>query len=312
MKQNRSPFCGFLYVTGILMMLNLPGGSSASPPSSQSHQALLSHLDELLQLLDVPHGATLDEMIVASQIWRRKPGQERWEVPDLNITRTTRQNAFQLLEKLGMVQEILPTRNQYQYALLLGATVPRMQRRLNELLKLWQQGIRFEQLVFLVGQRPLQPDIDLPTQFTLRAINNAADVNSLPATETEGAKMIYSATLLPNDLKRIPVLFVDTPRYWRENGWQRPNTRDTLKQWVSSKPIPGSTLVLSDQPHSHYQKEVVRQELPDGFSVDLAAHQADPDARLVLYLDALALWLHNMSPAPAPGRSETPLPPRRH
>lgn len=312
MKPNRSPFCGFLYVAGILMMLNLSGGSSASPSSSQPYQALLSQLDELLQLLDVPHGTTLDDMISASQVWRRKPGQERWEVPELDIPPGTRRQVFKVLEKLGVVNEIQPVNHHYDYALLLGATVPRMQRRLNELSKLWQQGTRFANLVFLVGQRPLTPEVDRIQEFLRTSGETATALEYWPRTETEGAKMLYRITSMPDDMMRIPVFFVDTPGHWRENGWQRPNTRDTLKQWMTSKPVPGSTLVISDQPHSHYQKDVVRQELPDGFSVDLAAHQADPDARLVLYLDALALWLQNMKPLPVPERSETLLPPRRH
>ena len=116
--------------------------------------------------------------------------------------------------------------------------------------------------------------------------------------------MIWSSTLLPKSMSAIDCHFIDSPRKWINQQWQRPNTRDTLQQWMKFKPTAGSVLIISDQPHAAYQQVVVRQELPDSFTTSLAAEAADPDTSLANYLDALALWLHNM-PRPQPEKPQS-------
>lgn len=277
---------------------------------NQNYNALLSSLDMLLTELSIPHDSTLESIISTSQIWRRTPGQERWELPELNISKDQKDRAFELLEKLGLITSAEPSNKQYDYALLLGATVPRMKRRLYYLAYWWDQGVRFRCLIFLVGQRPLYPGFDDLDILASKAANKSLD--PYPFTETEAAIMLHQLAPMPEAMRAVPVEFVDTPRNWRDGFWHRANTRDTIKYWVKAEPLPGTALIISDQPHGAYQKEVARQELPTGFSVDLAAGPADPETTLPVYLDALALWLHNLKPS-IPNVEQTaplsPLPP---
>lgn len=283
----------------------------------KSYEELSSTLDSLLNELDITHTSNLESMINASQIWRRKPGQERWELPELDIQENKERRIFELLKNLGLITPIIPARKHYDYVLLLGATVPSMKRRLDYLANLWNQGVSFKHLIYLVGQRPLSPKIDhLELFVTLPDSQHSKKLDPYPFTETEAAKMLHQLAPLPAAMKAQPAEFIDTPRNWRNGYWHRPNTRDTLKYWKKNSPSPGSTLVISDQPHGNYQKEIVRQELPEGFSVDLAAGPADSATTLPIYLDALALWLHNMQPfIPNPSKItplKTVIPPGRH
>ena len=258
----------------------------------------LSGLSTLMDEVGVSHSDSLESLISASQQWRRLPGQERWEMQDLPLAPDKHEAVMDHLKALNLVDELLPSSEHYEYTLLLGATVPRMERRLNHLAKLWQNGVRFNQIVFLVGQRPLNDGIDKVDNLVASSMGKQAQGKSAeaarPITETEGAIQLFDAMNLPKAMKQRPVEFIDSPRIWKQNHWQRANTRDTLIRWMKNSPAPGKTLVISDQPHAHYQLEVVKQELPEAFKPEVAAQSADEDTRIILYLDALALWLHNL------------------
>ncbi|WP_422132458.1 hypothetical protein [Endozoicomonas sp. ALD040] len=258
----------------------------------------LSGLATLMDEVGISHTNSLDSLIIASQQWRRQPGQERWEMKDLPLTPDQHLAVMGHLKALNFVQELLPSSTNYEYSLVLGATVPGMERRLNHLAKLWQEGVRFNKIVFLVGQRPLKEGIDNIDSLVANSIGEQARGKGArtarPITETEGAMQLFATMKLPGEMKKLPTEFVDSPRVWKQNHWQRANTRDTLIQWMKAAPTPGRTLVISDQPHAHYQLEVVKQELPDAFQPEVTAQTADEGTRIILYLDALALWLHNL------------------
>ncbi|MGB0361086.1 MAG: hypothetical protein ACPGEF_06745, partial [Endozoicomonas sp.] len=234
---------------------------------NKSNETLLKPLHQLLNEFKTPHTYSLNSMIEASQQWRRKPGQERWELPDIDLPPEHHHRVFQLLKQLGMTDSILPSAKHYDYLLLLGSTAPGMLHRLQHLAELWASGLRFKQLIFLVSERPLDISIDQPD-----VLNKWAKANNLePAkTETDAAVLLHQLADIPTELKNTPVLFIDTPGHMDQGHWYRPNTRDTLKHWLTQQPLPGSTLVITDQPHGNYQATVVRQELSDMFTVDLS------------------------------------------
>ena len=260
-------------------------------------QELVKQLDSLLTTLHVPHKSDFSSMIDATQRWRRAPGQERWQLADIKIDPNSEANAINMLREIGLIDELKPSKKEFDYVLLLGATVPRMQQRLEHLARLWQSGVRYKKLIFLTGQRPLTPEIDKVDELIANTSGHLATKDSRPATESEAAVMIFQSTPLMPEMRALPVQFMDTPRRWEQTYWQRANTRDTLKTWMKNNPAPGSVLVMSEQPSAHYQQEVVRQELSEAFNVDIAARAAAKDTRLAILLDALALWLHNVQSA---------------
>ena len=266
---------------------------SFHPVAAASDTQLIQFLSELLDELNIRHTLNLESIIRATQQWRRKPGQERWEMVDLQLSEEKHQEVLDKLSKLNLVKEIKPESRHFEYALVLGATVPRMERRLMHLARLWQEGIRFNQLIFLVGQRKLTEGVDKVDHLISKSSNQTLLPSALK-TETDGSKLVYQALEIPEAMRERPVLFVDSPDVWTGEEWRRANTRDTIEYWLKQSPVSGTTLVLSDQPHALYQLEVVRQALGNRFVPEVAAKEADTDTRIILYLDALALWLHNL------------------
>ncbi|MDP0562440.1 MAG: hypothetical protein QS721_09000 [Candidatus Endonucleobacter sp. (ex Gigantidas childressi)] len=254
-----------------------------------------SKINQIQTLLNIPHKNTPESMIQASSAWRRKPGVERWEMPEIKVSEETKVQVLQILTSLDIVNELKPNKQHYDYVLLLGATIPRMQKRLNQVSRLWTEGVTSKQILFLTGERPLIQNIDHIDELVKKTTGGNLSESARPLTETEGAKMIWISSPLPKSMKNTDCRFITYPRIWTDNQWQRPNTRNTLQQWVKSNPPAGSVLIISDQPHAAYQQVVVQSELPDSFSTNLAAEAADPHTSLAIYLDALALWLHNMT-----------------
>jgi len=262
--------------------------------SQARDQNFFSKLDQIQTLLNIPHKNTPESMTQASSAWRRKPGVERWEMPEVNVSAETKVKVLQILTSLGLVHELKPDKQNYDYVLLLGATIPRMQRRLNQVNRLWTEGVTSNQILFLTGERPLIQNIDHVDELVKQATGGNISESARPLTETEGAKMIWVTSTIPKSLRNTDCRFITSPRIWTDNQWQRPNTRNTLQQWMKSNPPAGSVLIISDQPHAAYQQIVVQSELPNSFSTTLAAEAADIHTPLAIYLDALALWLHNM------------------
>ena len=288
-KSQASTSHSWITALGIVVML-------LSPSTYAFDDAFFSNLDNLQTLLKVPHTKMHESMIIASQKWRRQKGVERWDITKGVITKDIKEKCLKILNDMGLSSEIKPAKNKFDYILILGATAPRMKRRLNQVIRLWDKVITAKNIVFLTGQRPLTPKVDQIFQLMEKAAGPNPSELSKPENETEAAKMVWHSSLtLPEEMEDLGCMFVDTPRIWskKDKQWQRPNTRDTLKQWMKTNPSSGTVLIISDQPHAYYQEIVVNQELPKSFITSLAAESADADTDFFIYLDALALWLYN-------------------
>ena len=253
-------------------------------------------VSDLLRTLNVGHANNLDSMIqAANNSWGRKPGMERWELPEPTVNKDERSKMLNHFEQLGIKNAIHPPREHYQYVLILGATVPRMIKRLSHLTALWEQGLRADEIVFLTGQRPLIPKIDkieeLTTIWLKQASASMTCRDIIPQNETEAAKLLFHLTALPDDIRQVKTTYIDTPRFLQNGRWERPYTALTADQWLKTKPEHGSVLAFSDQPHALYQYEALREYIPADYDLDITAPTAREDTPLAEYLDALALWL---------------------
>jgi hypothetical protein len=234
---------------------------------------------KILNALDVPNNGTLDDIVRATQKHWIQSGKERWEFEEVAIKDP--QNILGLLKETGCIDEIQTKENSYDYALLLGATAPRVETRLNFLIKEWNRGVRFKRLIFLTGQRMLDPKIEtFPDHIK---------------TETDMISFLYRQKDLPEGMRKIPLEIIDAPAHKLENGkMRRPNTKDTLVEWLKQNPAPGKCLFISNQPYVGYQDAVCRLELPDDFIIETIGPEADPSCTFAQYLDNLARWLFQL------------------
>lgn len=236
---------------------------------------------KLLQVMEVTHDGTLSSIVSATQkSWLRPAGTERWHIEN-DLTDEKKEKLFPLAAQLGFINEMIPSSKDYAYCLILGGTSGRMEKRLKYAAKLWKEGIHFNQIVFLVGARPLDPDVDL-----------WADICK---TEIEAAHYIWEHADLPKGFKELPIVFVDVPMIPTEKGQRRPTTGDTVIAWLALHPKPGKCLGISNQPYCLYQEAVIRSYLPKSIDYETAGEATNiKHLNGFNLLDSIARWLYQV------------------
>ncbi|OGB97316.1 hypothetical protein A3F06_00005 [candidate division TM6 bacterium RIFCSPHIGHO2_12_FULL_36_22] len=237
-----------------------------------------ANLYHVLQLFDIHHDGSLEEIVKQTQKeWLRAPDKERQDMDEL-VLKNGKQ-VLSALKQLGFINQVDPKNTTYDYVLFMGATVPSMKDRLDYLLELWKKGIRFEHLIFLVGERPLTVKMD------------GYDALEHSATEFEAMRYMYNHADLPLGFKESirSVVFIDAPM---NLGNKRPTTGDTIKYWLLTDPQPGNCLVISRNPHIKYQDAVVRELLPSGFAIETTGRMTLLNQNIAVILDAVARWLY--------------------
>ncbi len=228
-------------------------------------------LTELLSLLDIPSNSTLPSLVQATQKAWYQPGKERWQFEKRYVDK--KEQAWPLLIQLGCIEKVSASKMHYEYALLLGGYAPRMQERIQFLIQEWKRGVRFNQLVMLTGERPLDPEHEKGTS----SLN----------TETEMFLYLWSQADLPQSLRQTPLLIVNAPM-----TNTRPTTLDTIKEWLKQSPAPGSCLIVSNQPFNGYFDAVFRTYMPTTFTLETIGNVADPELPFAVFLDNLARCLY--------------------
>ncbi len=260
---------------------------------------LSSTLLEILEITKIKHDGTLGSVVEATQKgWLRKAGTERWEMD--NAREELKPALEPLFQKLGIIDEVAPTAKQYTYGLILGATITSMRERFAYALDLWKKGVVCTHLVFLVGERPLDPVKE--SEAVLYDAHNMylpfrpdwKRQNVQPKTETDAAKLLFDQANLPKEFKdSVKITFIDTPMQKLPDGtFRRPNTGDTVNLF---KPMlektPGTILAISNQPYVGYQDAVTRTLLA-GYSVETVGAKAKGNIHIGVTLDNLARWIY--------------------
>lgn len=233
----------------------------------------------LLDLMGLPHDYSLSSIVRAAQRSWLQPTKEQWHFQPREEYRLSYLLPF--LQKLGCIDGIKAQEKEYDYGLLLGGYYTRMNARFAHLAAECERGVSLKQLIFLTGERFLDPVTELPL-YPL----------SKGATETD--LMLYFLKAYPQ-LQKIPLTVIDTPGKSGSKGWQRPTTQDTLLKWLQSAPVPGKCLFISSQPFIKYQQSVICSILPEGFSFETVGPCAEQGLALSVYLDNLARWLYQLS-----------------
>jgi hypothetical protein len=221
----------------------------------------------------------------------QKAGQkplERWELkpidglPDVATVRS-------LLSPLGFITQTEPRKRQYLYAVWPGALLPRVGVRLQDLIRVWEAGVRWDVTVVHAGKRALMPDKESPViskqlGFTTSdAITYPTDVQ----TEFDQMGWLYrNMSNLPVGLQKTDWQFINCP----PNGDKRPSTEDVTRHWLKDQPKPGSLLVSSGAPYGMAQGfafDLFMSE-DDGWTIDVFGHEAPTTLTSELFCRELA------------------------
>lgn len=243
----------------------------------KNYQIEPTALVELVSTLGL--AADQDILEQTQKHWLRKPGHELWELEELSA----HQRSFVLdwARKNQLFADWKPACQSYDKALIFGATTVAMERRLAYLIQLWKEGIRFNEIVWLTGKRPLDPRVD-------GLVDRCQD-------ESEAARVLWDEVDLPTDMRKLPVVYIDVPMIAVGNSFKRPNTADTIFAWLDQSPNPCKVFFVSNQPFCGYQFAVVKTCLPKEFSFDLVGSgfvTMSHRASAAVILDSLARWLY--------------------
>lgn len=237
-------------------------------------------LAKLLALTNAPPVNNFDDLVKQTQAhwYQGQAGKERWQFDSRFETR--RRRLIPILRQLKVVDKIQAEDKHYRYGLVYGATAPAINQRLNFLIREWRRGVRFDALVFLTGERPLEPTRD------------KGFIDMGLKTEREMMERIWNAKRRPAALKRLPLKIVDTPLLRSPDGRsRRPQTGDTIQAWLASKPQPAKAVFISSQPHVGYQHAVAKGVMLKEFDFETIG-PASRKVKISVYLDAIARWLY--------------------
>ena len=206
-----------------------------------------------------------------------------------------------ILGKLGMLDEIPPINDLYDHVLIPGALVTRVRTRLKYLIDLWQKGLRFKEINFLRGERPLA-ESGRETPEALLDNNNQElpfregwqPPQELPTTELEMMKLVWDQADLPQGLRHSQVKWINAPMKPNPSGGRplRPTTEDTIKKWLETNPSSGTCLDISNNPHIGYQHSVLKTHLPDELKLETVGSSASLELPLAFYLGEMSRWLY--------------------
>lgn len=209
-------------------------------------------IQELASLLDLPQQTDL--VAETQKRWLRKEGRERWDM--IELAPQEREKVLEWADRQGLFSSCEPALSHYDTAFILGASTSGMQMRLEFLKELWEKGVRFEHIVWLTGERPLDGRVD---QFTDRC-----------KTETEVAQLLWEESPLPEEMRKCSVIFVNAET--RPDG-KRPTTEDTIKAYLAKAPEPCTALFVSSQPFCAYQFAILQTHLPKEFLFDVVGSE---------------------------------------
>lgn len=256
----------------------------------------------LLSTCGIQHDGSLATIITATQKeqpegFLRPKNKERWQLTSYFEIHTTA--IIQQCAALHMLTEIKPVKMHYDYAILFGGIIQGVRARLAHLVQCWQEGVRWKQLIILTGQRPLDPNIEATTTWIDRnngslPIKQTWHLTDHPLMETDMIHMVLEQSILPAAWQNIPLLIVDTPMQKKGTEFIRPTTADTVYQWLSTHPSPGTILAISLQPLIGYQDAVLRRYLPSSFTLETVGPAAVNDLiKPEILIDTIARWLYN-------------------
>lgn len=236
---------------------------------------------------------TLDEIVQKTQkSWKRvHHGANGFELADLVDSPKQlqiREDVLSIARQMGLFDEKKPSSTHYDYALCAGAFLQGVRLRVNELIQAWKQGVRFDQLVFLTGDRALR-----------KAPGEKDFLQDIPEgypyeTEYDMVRLVWEQTQIPEDME-IQVVFINAKCPVNQ---ARISTKDSFNAWLLDyNPTPGSCLSASHPLYWTYQELGFALS---GFSVDCIAPSAEGflkqnDSRIVsLIFDTIAKCLYEI------------------
>ncbi len=208
-----------------------------------------------------------------------------------------------LYRQIGMVDALVPTQKKYTYAIVLGTVTRFMADAVDYLIYLWEkEGVRFEKLIFLAGDRPLYGEYVTFDRVPQRLLNSGEPQPTLK-TESDAAKFLANR-MAPNFPQGFPkgenimVVEAKVPAghvIYGKAPQIRANRKDTLQALLDLRVTPGSYIAVSQQPFAGREAVTLEKGLASaGFNGEVVATHVLDKMPKSFYLDSLARWIYEL------------------
>lgn len=211
--------------------------------------------------------------------------KERIDLRDTPKWMDNRGNVLEILSKMGLLQERTPTLLHYDYAICHGAFLDSVQSRLANLIKQWKNGIRFDSLIFLTGERYLRKGPGEKDDFFLLCDATKApypfkkrwrpNPDSPYETEYDMVKLVWEQAEIPKDMAEAlegKIIFINALK----GEFPRPSTHTTVRKWLNDyNPTSGTILASSSPivwPYQHFSTSVI---LGPQFKLETIAQESE-------------------------------------
>lgn len=238
----------------------------------------------------------------AQRVFLRRPGTERWH---LNHTayQAQQQALIPIFQQLGMIATVYPRQPKADITLIHGANVTTMRERINFTNLLFATGFQTKQLIFLTGERRLDPVAE-NADVLLKGYHGPPR-QSLPQTEAAAAKFLWAQANLHPALRTVPIYFDAVPMLRGEDGQlRRPNTADTFSSCFKKLGQPNGPLrivAVSNNPYIPYQQltglKTIREVLGDAanlIQLETVGPAATQPLSMAIMLDLVARILYTL------------------
>lgn len=228
---------------------------------------------------DLSQAATMLHDITQQHMLRPK-GVDRNLCEDSEAYKQNRAELVQAMQDAGLVDNVKPAQKYYDHVLVMGATEGEVNKRLDTLKELWDQGVRFGKIHLLGNERKLNAARE--ESAGKRGPNGSESLIEMDMME---ARYYAKSANWPKEMQDVRIFEVNT--YNKADG-RYANTRETVEAWHKTQPQQGEVLVLSSQPCVKYQDAATKAVLPRGFHVESVGAEAPRDTKVSVVMDAIA------------------------
>lgn len=280
--------------------------------------SLSEHIISLLKLTELyDERDSLAQVVEKTQsIWisviQGRGNKERTDLTDSPERALLASKVELCAQEMGLLQKKPPLLQHYTYGVCHGTFLDGVRSRLSLLIQAWEEGIRFDTLVFLTGERYLR-NKEGETESLFILCNPSEEATPLKknwhfqegtpyATEYDMVKIVWDQVEIPENMKKAlegKIVFINAPKGTHE----RPSTKDTFAEWLKSTPQPGTILAFSD-PLVWAQQQIVGETAirKKNLALDTTSKALSPDQRkrygkamTSLVLDTVAKCLFEIS-----------------
>lgn len=292
-----------IFFACFVMLISGCGPIIEKPPNQQYVDPQVFALHELFKALNIDIPPTLEAMnTYAQKNWLRKPGEERWQMG----TSEYQAMAIKLepvLKKIGVLDEVFPSRINTDYAIVLGAAVFRMRVRMQHLMHLVDTGKLIpKKIVVLTGDRPLDPNIEgekelLDARFICKGWKC---LEKLPSNESEAAQFVWKQLSKSRKVEQVPIQFVPTPMIQKGDKCVRPTAPDIIETWMRMSPELGHIVAISNNPYVLFQNKSMKAPLikagwfEGGGTLESVGAASTEKSNISVQLDNVARYMYSM------------------